>query len=102
MPVVERAAPMSPGTQTNLSGNNSEAREPRVAMQTANSRYKIEKPKQLESNSDLELWWSRFKDYKTWAGATADTIKNIMMPLFGDSVHKRIEMAVKHKRYATY
>jgi hypothetical protein len=71
-------------------------------MQTANSRYKIEKPKQLESNSDLELWWSRFKDYKTWAGATADTIKNIMMPLFGDSVHKRIEMAVKHKRYATY
>ena len=41
------------------------------------------KPKQLESNSDLELWWSRFKDYATWAGATPHTIKGIMMPLLG-------------------
>jgi hypothetical protein len=25
-----------------------------------------------------------------------------MMPLLGDSVHKRVEMVIKHKRYATY
>ena len=60
----------------------------------------MEKPKQLEANSDLELWWSRFKDYATWAGATTDTVKSIMM--LGDSVHKRIEEAIKHKQYITF
>ena len=98
----EQAALVRQGAPRNSTGEESDVRERGAAQQTfvTNSRYKVEKPKQLEANSDLELWWSRFKDYATWAGATTDTVKSIMM--LGDSVHKRIEVAIKHKQYITF
>ena len=103
-PIDVGAGDERPGAPRSSIGEDSDARERRAAPQTVstNSRYKVEKPKQLESNSDLELWWSRFKDYATWAGATPDTVKSIMMPLLGDSVHKRVEMVIKHKIYTSY
>jgi hypothetical protein len=52
-----RTSPLRSSPQTNLDGNDSNARE--SSKQAVNSKYKVEKPKQLESNADLELWWSK-------------------------------------------
>ena len=72
--------------------------EPRTALQQQERPCAL-RPKMLESDSDLETWWIRFREYAALNHTPLATIKPLLLTFMGDSMLKRVQRVIENREY---